>query len=1153
MVCGDAYPNKSAGEECDDGNVKSGDGCQSDCKAGKDAQLLALDALKAASTIPVEVWFEDGIPTSIHMQVPLGGAAADPVAGALAFLDLYRDLYKIDDPVAGLFVDRMQIDRELTSITFGQRVGQVPLLGGEIVVLIDPAGEVTGTSGRWYKSVPKTVETPALQAEEAEALALADKKILTTAQIQAPTKLVYYDEGLLAGTPTKARLCWRVALRGVRTDKMEATVDLYVDAFSGDVLASADREETARDFDLSSAQSDTSSTCWGNFFDDPSVQWFTENGPTSDYPGGRRRYPGGDLDGDNMYQHTVATYDFWLSNYGRRGSDGSDEQVEAFCHVGSGWTNASANDWCMQFGDGMLTPDIYGHEYTHSVIKDAADFTYRFQSGAVSESFADFFGVAASHYSNWLIGEGSAAPNQCTGGAAGTLRDMSNPLRCSQPDHFSNFQMLPASDDNGGVHTNSGILNKAFFLMADGGTHRGIPVIALGRGLTAYYLYKTLTQRLVSSSQLIDVRNQVVNAMRGVGDPRPPALIAGVGPGSICMVSNAFAAVGLATAALDTDCDGTLDTAETDSDGDSIPDSRDNCPSIPSTDQDDLDGDGSGDLCDLDDDNDAFCNFGGPVSAGSPGVAVQCNIGNGGRDNCPRLFSSTQNDFDNDGVGDACEDSDGDGTLDQTDNCPADPTSVRSDIDSDTVGDACDLDADNDMICNTGGPLPITEADGVMRPCFAAPFGFDTCPNVQNFNQGDSDGDSLLCTDGVASTNRNYGCADFCDNCPNSYNADQRDRDHDGLGDGCDDDRDGDGIANGSDNCPDRRNPDQADLDANGIGGACDTGERWQVFATDGTLALGSVAIDALRSPIEIPLPSCLPPDCGDWLSPLIERRFFFDFASPMRVQIVDEDGKTVARAQEGMETKLRFQPDPEWYYLPPGLLPVIGAASSRSGNPRGSAVEPYEGKSYTLQIYPGPDAIPGVSYPIGIGADQPLKCSAQPMESCKVTLKRGKSLLVIKDNGKEGRTLTWKISQGVDAALADFGDPTGSGSYALCLYDDTTDTPVLQMEALIPGGGRCEGDVDCWEEGKNGSGYKFSDGRRLFDGVSSILFKSGTGGKSSLAVKAGGGNLRLPTLPLGTPLRVQLQVAGGGCWQAAYTPASVQTNKPGSFTAYGD
>lgn len=1145
VACGDGYPNVTAGEECDDGDVKPGDGCEADCRWGRDARLRALDALKAASLVEVEAWLEDGIPTSVSMKIPLGEAAADPVAGALGFLYEYRDLYGIDDPEKDLFLDRVVLDADLRSVTFGQKVDGVRFDGGEIVVMISPDGDAVGTHGRWHLGLPPVAEAPGLTGKEAEAEAMKDTSFFVAVTgVAGDTRLEYFDPGFPHADSATPRLSWRVVLAGERKEGGGTLADFHVDAFTGEVLGVLDHERAAKDYDLNTANGATSEYCFDYFFDDESVQWFTESGATRDYPG---RFPGGDADGDAMWRLTEASYNWWLRSFNWRGWDGSDEQIEAYVHYG-GTGNAFANDSCMKFNNGMVTPDIFAHEYAHGVDKDTADLRYRFESGAISEAVADFFGTAVTGYPNWFIGEGSVASG--CGAPAGAIRDMSNPPACGRPDpdHYSNFFATAESNDNGGVHTNSGILNKAFFLMSDGGTHRGITIPGdFGRRRTEFYLFKALRQRLSSSANMIDLRNEFLNGMRGVGEPRPPAVH--FTTRELCGVINAFGSVGLGVGDIDSDCDGTRDTAETDDDNDGIPDARDNCPSTPSMNQSDVDGDGAGDLCDPDNDNDMVCDVGGNVLAGAPGAAGGCTIGPRGRDNCPRVPNQRQADFDNDGVGDFCEDSDGDGRFDAADNCPGLATNVVSDLDGDGLGDLCDPDSDNDGVCNSGGPLP-ARTPGAVLGCAPGPFQMDSCPNRFNSgaDQNDVDGDFLLCEDFLPPNHRNYGCGNICDTCPDGYNPSQRDSDDDGFGDDCDNDRDGDFVANVFDNCPDFRNPSQADFDGDGQGFGCDPDDWAALVDSRGTFFAGSLQFASLTSPIETVMPSCIAPDCAPWLAPDQERRLVFELPAAMRVRIIDENGDVVAKADADFDPVLRFTPDPEWRYVAP-KIPALARATGR-----GAEVEPFEGKTYRLQIFPAEKTVAGLPYPFGLGSVQAARCAREPVESCEVSLEPGKSPLAVK-GGKGNRKITWKILEASGATLADFGDPASGGSYALCFYEEDSFSPNLSAELLIPGGGTCGKGEPCWSSirvGKKGAAWRYTDAAGSHDGVRSILFKSGADGASSLTLKAVGPDVPVPVLPAMVPLRVQLQSSEGSCWQATYLPGSVSVNDETTLAAQG-
>lgn len=195
--------------------------------------------------------------------------------------------------------------------------------------------------------------------------------------------------------------------------------------------------------------------------------------------------PSGDAEVDEAYDGLGATYDFFWDVFSRHSIDDAGLPLNATVHFGKKYDNAFWNGQQMVFGDGdgalfnrfTIAVDVIGHELTHGVTQDEAQLQYFNQSGALNESISDVFGSLVKQYSlkqsadqaDWLIGAGLLAKN--VKGVA--LRSMkapgtayNDPTLGKDPQPSDMKHYVKTFDDNGGVHTNSGIPNHAFYLAA---------------------------------------------------------------------------------------------------------------------------------------------------------------------------------------------------------------------------------------------------------------------------------------------------------------------------------------------------------------------------------------------------------------------------------------------------------------------------------------------------------------------------------------------------------------------------------------------------------------------------------------------------------------------------------------------------------------
>jgi thermolysin len=250
------------------------------------------------------------------------------------------------------------------------------------------------------------------------------------------------------------------------------------------------------------------------------------------------------------------TYDYYFKRFGRRGLDNRDSPILALTHpvVRSRALEYLRNDpdrfstfyanafWCgacgpngagmMMFGEGLPVGvftielnyfagaiDIVGHELTHAVTEYTSNLIYLNEPGALNEAFSDMMGSSVEAFfqpagngplkSDWLLGE-DIAPR-----LPGFMRSFSNPEEFGDPDHYS--KRYVGLDDSGGVHTNSGIANHAFYLAIEGGTNRtsGQTVTGVGaanREQIEKVFYRAFTQLLPPDATFAVARQATLQA-----------------------------------------------------------------------------------------------------------------------------------------------------------------------------------------------------------------------------------------------------------------------------------------------------------------------------------------------------------------------------------------------------------------------------------------------------------------------------------------------------------------------------------------------------------------------------------------------------------------------------------------------------------------
>jgi hypothetical protein len=492
--------------------------------------------------------------------------------------------------------------------------------------------------------------------------------------------------------------------------------------------------------------------------------------------------------------------------------------------------------------------------------------------------------------------------------------------------------------DNGWVHTNSGIHNKVAFLIIQGGTHNEFTVRGIGQFKAQWLFHNVLENRLTAGSGFQNARDATVQEAIDLANKQPPhdrgfsdSHLAGdrgtylTKYDEACQVRNAFASVGIVAGSGDRDCDGEEDNVDPDNDGDTIPDTVDNCHNKWNWGQANADahlGDLLGDACDPDMDNDGRENP---------------------QDNCQTVPNPGWADWNGDGEGDACDDTDNDGQLDSTDNCDRDVNPGQENQDSDLgdlLGDACDDDIDGDEWLND----------------------LDNCRVARNPGQEN--------TTELAVGKPQDRVGDVCDLCPAESSDDNSDLDGDKRANPCDDDDDGDNVPDGDDNCPVNGNDTQFDWDENDIGWACDPAERE---------AFGAIVKDIndtkvkFQQPFVVPIPVC--PECV--VSALPNRwESVINLQLPVlfKALVVDSSGDTIAKTPiAAMSQVVSFKPA---VFAKSRLLGAVVAEGEMSYNTEPAPDE----LRYYLIIEPVPGTDLNQSYDLslslaeGIEAPDPLR-----------------------------------------------------------------------------------------------------------------------------------------------------------------------------------
>lgn len=646
------------------------------------------------------------------------------VKTAYSFLRANRALLGIDDPDTELVLDdKNQGALGRTHLRFSQTFQGIPVWPANLVVHLDTEGNADLMNGAFVRT-PRNVSTdPVLDAAGAVEKAGATLPDGAATGLSDATLIIYAPGG-----NAEPRLAWRLEFHGSLASHWLAVVD----AMNGATL-------TAYNQVCSGNVSGSGIDVWGEYrqvavWEDGSTYYMIDADKQMFDPNTDEGVimildaanTGTDSEAQ-LYYVTSAdpnswvlrdavsaayglseTYDYYLQRHARNSLDGNGGSLTAVVRFGQSYMNAFWNGELMVFGDGVPfvgALDVVAHELTHGVTQHASKLIYQNQPGALNEAFSDIFGEMVEARSqgrpDWIKGADLpfAIQNYADPRSIEQVPGIPNPSRMSE--------YWETTEDNGGVHINSSIINYCFYLLAEGMSG------AIGLTDAAQIFYLANTEHLVPNSDFLDARLACV---------RSAEEIFGAGSHQMQKTAEAFDAVEIfGSGAPPRD-----DSLEDDSleDNDSLQAARRiqaGIKSLQGMDEDwfrftvqqasrvtiRIDGpQGDLDLYILDSQGNVL---GASTSERSSERLQGTEAGPAERFVLVVPYEGGHSSYTlNLEITPICSsDREGDGVCDSEDNCPDTPNPDQADLDGDGIGDACDEPpAVIDGVCGTGMAMP---------------------------------------------------------------------------------------------------------------------------------------------------------------------------------------------------------------------------------------------------------------------------------------------------------------------------------------------------------------------------------------------------------------------------------------------------------------
>jgi bacillolysin len=416
-------------------------------------------------------------------------AAAAPASAPSGLTGAAQSGFQV--PADATVVWTAQLPGGLTQTRYQQFFQGARVLGGQFTVLQDKGGTQLAVVGAHFPAIAPTNNvrlTPAQARANAARDVGNDGKWSTELRINPATgryfyavetkrfdsRWVHWIDASNGGTLKKINALQHDGETesdpgiGVKGDTKQ--IDTTWNGSAHQMISHDGRQKT---YDAGNTRSQSGLP--GTLFSDPDGVWNLV-----------RRVSPGQPAGVDAHYYANVTDDYYLETFGRNSLDNAGMTMVSSAHYSNNYNNAFWNGEQMTYGDGDVVNfrefsgalDVVGHELTHGVTEFTSNLIYENESGALNESFSDIMGSSIEFYAaskgldptttpDWLIAEDISLYADVFPG----FRNMSDPQEDADPDHYS--ERLTGTADNGGVHSNSGIPNHAYYLLVNGGRNAG--------------------------------------------------------------------------------------------------------------------------------------------------------------------------------------------------------------------------------------------------------------------------------------------------------------------------------------------------------------------------------------------------------------------------------------------------------------------------------------------------------------------------------------------------------------------------------------------------------------------------------------------------------------------------------------------------------